>query len=131
MGWLCDTNVVSELMRREPNAGVTAWALAREELVLSVITLEEIRYGLARQELVRKSKWFETFLEARCRIEPIDRAIAEKAGRWRGSFARDGISRTQADLLIAATAWKRDHTLVTRNTRDFEGCGIPVLNPFS
>ncbi len=131
MGWLCDTNVVSELMRREPNPGVLAWAMARDELVLSVITLEEIRYGLAWRELPRKAAWFETLVNARCRIEPIDRAIAEKAGRWRGTFARDGISRTQADLLIAATAWKGDHTLVTRNTRDFEGCSIPVLNPFS
>mgnify|MGYP006270398349 FL=1 len=131
MGWLCDTNIVSEIMRREPNPGVIRWVAARDELVLSVITLEEIRYGLARRELPRKAAWFGMLIKSRCRIEPIDQAIAEKAGRWRGLFARDGVSRTQADLLIVATVWKGDHTLVTRNTRDFEGCGIPLLNPFT
>ena len=42
-----------------------------------------------------------------------------------------GIVRDQADMLIAATAQVHQLTLVTRNTRDFEGCGIGLLNPFS
>jgi toxin FitB len=48
----------------------------------------------------------------------------------RGNFRTKGISRSQADILIAATAEIHDLILVTRNTRDFEGCNIQILNPF-
>jgi len=38
--------------------------------------------------------------------------------------------RDQPDMLIAATAQVHGLTLVTRNSKDFEGCGISLLNPF-
>ena len=49
----------------------------------------------------------------------------------RGRFRAAGEQRTQADMLIAATVAAHGLTLVTRNNRDFDGCGIPVLNPFT
>ena len=49
----------------------------------------------------------------------------------RGALAATGKARTQADMLIAATAQVRGLTLVTRNIRDFEACSIAVINPFS
>ena len=60
---------------------------------------------------------------------PIE-IIARRSGLWRGEFRRQGIPRTQADLLIAATAEVHKLVLVTRNTRDFTGCGLQLFNPF-
>ena len=62
---------------------------------------------------------------------PVTLEIARRAGELRGAFAARGIVRSQPDMLIAATAQVHALTLVTRNTADFAGCGIPLLNPFS
>lgn len=128
--WLCDTNIISELMRRSANAKVLAWASAQDSFRLSVITVEEINYGLEHKKLARKRDWFERFLQSRCSLLPINGSIAAHAGKERGRFLAQGIVRTQADMIIAATAWKYELTVVTRNTKDFGGCGIPLLNPF-
>jgi predicted nucleic acid-binding protein len=56
--------------------------------------------------------------------------IAQCAGLMCGNFRTKGVSRSQADILIAATAEVHDLILVTLNTRDFEGCNIQILNPF-
>ena len=57
--------------------------------------------------------------------------IAQLAGELRGGFRSQGITRSQADILIAATAKIHQLTLVTRNIWDFEGCEIALLNPFN
>lgn len=64
-------------------------------------------------------------------ILPITADIARRAGEMRRDFLKQGITRQPADMLIAATAQIHGLTLVTRNIRDFEGCGIGLLNPFS
>jgi len=61
---------------------------------------------------------------------PITREMAQWTGERRGQFKAGGKSRTQADMLIAATAALHGLTLVTRNYRDFEECGVAFLNPF-
>jgi toxin FitB len=57
--------------------------------------------------------------------------LAQYAGKLRGTFQTRGIVRSQADMLIAATAHIHQLTLITRNIRDFEDCGILLLNPFN
>jgi predicted nucleic acid-binding protein len=131
MTFLVDTNIISELSRREPNAGVLAWAASVWFISLSVITVEEVFFGLAWKANPRIEAWIEGFLAARCHIHPVTDDIARAAGRLRGTLARRGLARTQADMLIAATAQVHQQTLVTRNVRDFEECGIGLLNPFS
>jgi len=74
--------------------------------------------------------WFDKFIENDCEILPVTDEIADHAGQLRGHLARHGMVRGQADILIAATAYIHQLTLVTRNTRDFEGCEIELLNPF-
>jgi predicted nucleic acid-binding protein len=74
--------------------------------------------------------WFDTFVQEHCVIHAVTAEIAAVAGRLRGALAVRGMSRTQADMLIAATAQVDRLTLVTRNVRDFGGCGIPLLDPF-
>lgn len=127
---LFDTNVLSELSRARPDPRVVAWAGQRSELAVSVITVEEIHFGLLARSNPRVMNWFTSFLADYCRVLPVTEEIARVAGEWRGAFKARGISRTQADMLIAATASVNRIRLVTRSERDFAGCDIPVVNPF-
>lgn len=58
-------------------------------------------------------------------------AVGPSGARWAAEARRHGRSapgaRSLADALIAATAGSLDATLVTRNPRDFERLGIPVM----
>ena len=63
-------------------------------------------------------------------ILPVTTETAKRAGELRGLLRKKGVSRSQADMLIAATAQQHQLTVVARNTKDFEDCGIPLLNPY-
>jgi predicted nucleic acid-binding protein len=128
--FLCDTNVLSELARAQPNAGVSAWARDVSSIAVSVITVEEITYGLAWRPNPRILDWFQEFLRSYSEVLPITTEIAARSGRLRGTLQGRGRTRTQADMLIAATAQFHGLTLVTRNAKDFEDCGISLLDPF-
>jgi len=65
---LIDTNIVSELMRREPDPRVRAWAVSQPSFCLSAVALEEIIFGLTRKALGLKLQWFEEFASAHCEI---------------------------------------------------------------
>jgi predicted nucleic acid-binding protein len=131
MSYLVDTNVLSELFRRTPNPGVEAWAGQVGRVRLSIVTLEEICYGLSWKPNPRVLARFEKIIEEHCDILPATEAIARRSGALRGQLQALGKTRSQADMLIAATAAVHGLTLVSRNIEDFEGCGISVLNPFS
>lgn len=130
MIWLVDTNVLAELSRREPNPGVLRWADTVGQVALSVITVEELSFGLALRPNPRLQQLYDEFLAQRCALLPITSEIARHAGRLRGELRSRGLQRTQADLLIASTAALHGLSLVTRNVRDFEGCGIALLDPW-
>jgi predicted nucleic acid-binding protein len=130
MSFLADTNVLGELSRPRPNPGVLRWADQIHTVNLSVITLEEIRYGLVWKPNARIALWFDQFLEEHCQVLPVTEEVARRAGEMRGRLRARGETRTQADMLIAATAATHALVLVTRNTADFDGCGVTVLNPW-
>ncbi len=133
MSFLIDTNVVSEIRWwRDPH--VRAWAEAVEDidLHLSVMTLGEIRKGIdllrgrdpAQAEVL--ASWLgELRTRFVDRILAIDARIAQEWGRLNAIAIRNTV-----DSLIAATACVYDLTVVTRNIGDFEGCGVPLLNPW-
>jgi predicted nucleic acid-binding protein len=131
VSFLVDTNVVSELVRPRPNPGVLAWAGALDVLTLSVVTVDEIFYGLAVRRNAKVQRWLEQFLESKCRILEVTAVIARHAGTLRGQLAARGRVRSQANMLIAATATQHGLTIATRNERDFDECGVPVSNPFA
>lgn len=128
--YLADTNILGELARREPHPGVLAWAETVETLGLSVVTLEEVFFGFAWKPNLRVRNWFQSFVEQQCAVFPVTPQIAQRGGEIRGSLRSEGQTRSQADMLIAATADLHQLTLVTRNTRDFAGCRISLLDPF-
>ena len=134
-GWLVDTNVISELRRRDPDANVRAWFAQRPatELYLSVLTLGEIRKGVeALTDSGRRtvlSEWLERELPVffAARLLPIDGAVAHQ---WGQLLAEAGRSLPAIDSLLAATALHHNLVLVTRNLKDFAGLPVQVLNPW-
>ncbi len=131
MSYLADTNVIGELARPRPNAGVVTWAGQVTSVHLSVVSVEEIRFGLTWRPNAKIAAWFERFLGEQCQVIPVTDEIARRSGELRGRLRARGATRTQADMLIAATAITHRLTLVTRNEADFHDCGVTVLNPFS
>jgi predicted nucleic acid-binding protein len=128
--FLADTNVLSELVRKRPDPGVLRWAKGVRRVAISAITVEEVYFGLLWKPNPRVQGWFEEFLETHCEILPATAEIAKRSGQLRGQLQARGQTRTSWDMLIAATALEHQMTLVTRNVRDFEACGVPLLNPF-
>ena len=128
---LIDTNILSELSRPRPASAVARWgAQVPPPFGLSVITLGEIRFGLASRPNARIENWFDRFFSERCDVLPVTEPIARRAGQLRGHFRSIGQTRTQADMLIAATAHVNQLALATRNVHDFDGCGLALVNPF-
>lgn len=127
---LWDTNIISELARRDPHPGVLSWLEGESELALSAVTVDEIFFGLTWQPRPRIHDWLERFLTTRCTVLSVTEPVARLGGELRGRLRAAGQVRSQADMLIAATARIHDLILVTRNARDFEGCGIEIVDPF-
>jgi predicted nucleic acid-binding protein len=136
-GYLLDTNVVSELVRPKPEPKVMEWVDTADEatLYLSVLTLGEIRKGLASllhgKRRTRLEAWLEVDLQGRFsgRIVPIDTAIADRWGSIAGDAKRKGIVLPVIDGLLAATALHRNLILVSRNASHFQP-SVRVLNPW-
>jgi predicted nucleic acid-binding protein len=135
LSYLIDTNVLSELRRKQPDARVVSWMRARPRpaLFLSVLTLGEIRKGIERvEEGVQKQTlvdWLEVELPHYFvgRLIGIDPHIAD---RWGRLMAHAGRPLPAIDGLLAATALQHDLTLVTRNTKDFSALDVRLINPW-
>lgn len=135
MSFLLDTNVVSEIRKKVPDPGVSAWfdTVPADQLFLSVLVVGEIRQGIER--LVRRdpvqAETFERWLGQLVdlygdRIVPITADIAEAWGRLN---VPDPVA--VVDGLMAATALVHGWTLVTRNVGDVTATGVRLLNPFA
>ena len=131
INYLIDTNIISELAKVKPDPGVNAWSSTVHLCALSVITVEELHYGLTWKPNLRVYKWINYFIENYTKILPVNEHIAKRAGILRGQLQSKGIARSQADILIASTASEHGLTIVTRNTKYLDGCGVAVLNPFA
>jgi hypothetical protein len=128
--YLLDTNVLREVMRRSPNPAVTAWFSTLEEFSVSVVTLEELVYGLRRRSMLAKEAWLRRMLADKADVVPVTVAAAHWSGEKRATLESAGRSVTQADALIAACAWELGLILATQNIEDFRGFGVPLLDPF-
>lgn len=127
---LVDTNVVSELMRAKPDPSVVRWAERQRRFQLSMVSVEEVFFGLAARRSVRLERWFELFADQHCDVLDVTKPIARRCAALRALMRSQGQPRTQADMLIAATALEHDLPLATHNVRDFAGSGVAVIDPF-
>ncbi len=137
-GFLLDTNIISELIKPRPETKVVSWLMTTDEalLYLSVLTLGEIRKGIATLvhsiRRVDLESWLESDLRLRFsgRILSIDDGVADRWGYIAGRAAIRGTPVSVIDSLLAATAIHHNLTLVTRNTSDVDKTGVPVFNPW-
>ena len=138
MKFLLDTCVISELMAKRPNQAVMQWidSVDEDRLYLSVITIGEIRKGIAKlADSPRKlelQEWLSDHLLSRFndRIVVIDTGVMLDWGQLVGNLERLGKPMPLMDSLIAATVLRGDFVLVTRNEADFECADVRMLNPF-
>jgi hypothetical protein len=136
MGFLIDTNVLSELRKKErANPGVQHWfaGVAGESLYLSVLVVGEVRNGIER--LRRRDpaaadnleRWLtKVQTDMAGKILPVTTNIADRWGRLNAPDPLPVI-----DSLLAATALEHDLILVTRNVDDVKRTGVKLLNPFT
>jgi predicted nucleic acid-binding protein len=128
--FLVDTNIISELARIKPNDRVLTWAMNVNQIAISVITVAEIYYGLTWKHNPRIRVWFDNFLASNCQVLPVTLEIAKCAGEIRGRLQAGGKTRSESDMIIAATAQIHQLTLVTHNIKDFTDCNLILLDPF-
>jgi toxin FitB len=135
-GWLLDTNVLSESVRRTPDEHVMRWldGLEPEQMHVSVLTLGELRKGVLRAADARRRQrlaaWIDNTLPGWFgpRVLDIDLPVA---ARWAELPASTGRPLPAIDSLLAATAMKYGLALATRNTRDFDIAGLHVYSPWA
>jgi predicted nucleic acid-binding protein len=132
--YLVDTNVLSEVVKRAPHPGVLAWLARQSAVKVSVVSVFELEYGIARAPPARRPllvEWLEGLLASPAhQFVPLNVGVARAAGELRRRAEEAGRPRPLADLLIAATALTEGAVVVTRNVADFEGLGVPLLDPF-
>jgi hypothetical protein len=134
--YLLDTNVISEVRKRNPAPSVTGWMsdTPAGELHVSVLTFGEIEQGIVRlrargdlQQATSIEHWLRGMEHAFAdRALPVTKSVSAEWGRRPAEHPLPVI-----DALIAATARTHGLTVATRNVKDFERAGVPVFNPFA
>jgi len=140
LGFLLDTNVVSELMKPRPSRRVVAWIDATAEVLLhlSVITIGEVRKGidLLRDEDPKRAalqSWLDRDVRIRFagRLLAFDDGVAERWGQLEAVAKKRRLTLPTVDAQLAATALHHGLTFVTRNTADVGPTGVPVFDPWN
>lgn len=133
--FLNDTNVVSEMVRREPEPHVIEFLGSGSESAISVVTVHELWFGVLSlgdaQRRRRLTDWLGDLLSSGAGdVLPVDQSVARAAAVFRTRRQQMGRPVNMADSLIAATASVHGLTLATRNVRDFEGLDLDIHNPW-
>ncbi len=137
-GYLLDTNCISELVRIRPEPRVQEWITSVDEraLFLSVLTLVEIRKGVAGLAQDKRKLQLENWLlqlkfRFAERVLPIDEEITDHWGQLTATAKSQGKVLSVIDGLLAATALHHNLVIATRNVNDFAATPVLVHNPWS
>jgi predicted nucleic acid-binding protein len=133
-----DTNAVSEALKPAPSESVLRWLAVQEPLSIfvTVITQAEILYGIELMAAGRRRERLAHAAEGvftedfKDRILPFDEPSAREFGKILAGRRAAGRPMSQFDAMIAAIARAHRAALATRNTGDFEHCGIRLINPW-
>jgi predicted nucleic acid-binding protein len=134
-----DTNVISELMRPEPDPVVFAWtaAQARDMLYTTSVNKAEILYGIAALPTGRRRTALTEAAEAMFgddfldRVLPFDGAAAVHYAEIVVARRRTGNPIEAFDAQIAATALVFGDEIATRDVGGFAACGLTLINPWT
>jgi toxin FitB len=134
---ILDSNVISEVMRPQPEPRVIAWLdrQPRESVWLTAINIFEIRFGLLAMPAGKRrdayTQGFENILSRiDHRIVPFDTEAAEEAGKLMASRKIKGITRESRDTMIAGIVLVHRSAFATRNIRDFDDISATVIDPW-
>ena len=138
MKYLLDTCVISELVAKQPNAGVVAWidSIDPDSVYLSVITIGEIRKGIEKLPGSKRKTSLESWLKDELlvrfsgRIVSIDTGVMLTWGKTIGALELEGKKMSAIDSLISAIALHGSFCVATRNENDFKHAGVMVINPW-
>lgn len=136
---LLDTNVVSALMRPDPETLVVKWLneQPRSSIWITSITVMELRYGLQTMPAGRRREAMLQLLEKLLaekiegRVAPFDTTAAQQAGDLMALRKAKGRLGESRDTMIAGIALSTHATLATRNTAHFADLSVPVINPWA
>jgi len=134
-----DTNVISELMRQAPDAGVLRWMDQQptRSIWTTAVALYELRAGLLSMPAGRKQttlttffeQWLEQVLERR--VLHFDPEAAGRAAELEAAGRKKGRPREPRDTMIAGIVLANHATLATRNVKHFEDIAKSVVNPWN
>jgi toxin FitB len=139
MGWLLDTNILSELRRPKPERKVLAFVAAQplELLYISTVTLAEIRFGIELLPDVARRSELNDWLAHKVRPMFEQRVLTiteDIMFKWRlmvEEGRKVGHTFCQPDLIIAATGQHHGLTIVSRDTADYVKAQVTVFNPWT
>lgn len=135
---ILDTNVISELSKPQPSDAVMAWTdtVHGPATATTAVTAAELLYGVARMPEGHRKAALRQGVEAMIntdlggRAYPFDLAAASLYATIVADREAAGRPISTQDAQIAAICRSHDATLATRNTKDFEGTGIKLVNPW-
>ena len=132
-----DTNVVSEVLRKQPNEAVIAWLVRHDaELALPTVTIAEIAFGIEKiRPDERAPRLAEGLVNWRRRFADRIFGLTEEAalayGEIMGDAVRQGRPMSAPDGMIAAIAKVNGGRLATRNLADFHTAGLDLISPWA
>jgi len=135
MGWLVDTDLLSERARKSPDPRVLKWLEENaSEIYTSSHVIGEMQAGISLLPEGSKKRalqaWLNRLMEAmEGRVLNFNASVATAWGRQEAEFTEKGCLMPMPDSFIAATARRHNLTIATRNTADYRRPGLKVFNP--
>ncbi len=135
---LLDTNVISEPLRRTPEARVIKWidSQSLETLYLSAITVAELRFGVANLPVGKRRDELQTSIENQIlplfsgRVRPFDMDCTTAYAELMAKAKSTGLAIVATEGYIAAIAAANRFSVATRDVSPFQAAGVNVINPW-